>query len=523
MEATVFRETGDEETVSGSRTKKTLKNIGFEYFNQILSLILHFISRNIFIQVLGVEYLGINGLFSDILQMLSLADMGFSTAMVYSFYKPLAENDSRRIAGLVNYYRKMYMFIAIGITTLGVLLVPFLGVLVNTEKEIPFLVVYYLLNVANTVRTYLFVYKTSLITADQKQYVISKYNAIWSTASIIAQIVVLLLFRNYMIYLAVAVVMGLANNIHISKIADRMYPAIHEHHVELSKEEKNGIFYNLKSIFIYKLSGVLLNATDNTLISVMIGTVWVGYYSNYEMVLYYLNLFIGIIFSSMTASIGNLVVEEGPEKRYQIFESLQVISYVMCGIAAPCLFFLMEDFITVWLGAEFVLDRLLLVAIVVNFYLGAVLRPVWSYREATGLYVKIRYVMFCTAVLNIILSIILGQQIGLAGIVFASALSRLLTYIWYEPYLLFKDYFNRSAVIFYKKIAVNVLAALAVCLVCGLFAYHIHVTTWLQLFGKAILVGSISCLGMFLFYRKTMGFQLLLEKGRQMLNIRKEH
>ena len=506
-----------------SRTKKTIKNIGFEFFNQILSLFLHFISRNIFIQVLGVEYLGINGLFSDILQMLSLADMGFGTAMVYSFYKPLAEHDSRKIAGLVSYYRKMYMFIAIGISTLGVLLIPFLGVLVNTEKEIPFLVVYYLLNVANTVRTYLFVYKTSLITADQKQYVISKYNAIWSTASIVAQIVVLLLFHNYVIYLTVSVLMGLGNNIHVSRIADNMYPEIHEHGAELTREEKAGMFYNLRSMFIYKLSGVLLNATDNTLISVMIGTVWVGYYSNYEMVLYYLNLFIGITFSSMTASIGNLVVEEGPEKRYHIFESLQVISYVMCGITAPCLFFLMEDFITVWLGPEFVLDRLLLIAIVFNFYLGAVLRPVWSYREATGLYAKIRYVMFCTAVLNIVLSIALGKWIGMAGIVFASALSRLLTYIWYEPYLLFRDFFNRSAVIFYKKIINNVLAALAVCAVCGLFAYHIQVHTWLGLIGKAIVIGSVSCLGMFLFYRKTMGFQILLEKAKHILGIGKEH
>ena len=507
---------------NGSRTKKTIKNIGVEFFNQILSLFLHFISRNIFIQVLGVEYLGINGLFSDILQMLSLADMGFGTAMVYSFYKPLAERDSRKIAALANYYRKMYMFIALGISTIGVLLVPFLDVFVNTEKEIPFLIVYYLLNVANTVRTYLFVYKTSLITADQKQYIISKYNAIWSTCSIIAQIIVLLLFKNYVMYLTVSVLMGLGNNIHVSRIADKMYPEIHERDAELNKEEKEGLFYNLRSMFIYKLSGVLLNATDNTLISVMIGTVWVGYYSNYEMVLYYLNLFIGIIFSSMTASIGNLVVEEGPEKRYQIFESLQVISYVMCGIAAPCLFFLMEDFITVWLGAEFILDRLLLVAIVVNFYLGAVLRPVWSYREATGLYVKIRYVMFCTAVLNIILSIVLGQWIGMAGIVFASALSRLLTYIWYEPYSLFRDSFNRSAVVFYRKILSNILASLAVCAVCGRFAYRIQANTWLELIGKAILIGCVSCLGMFLFYRKTMGFQILLEKGKQILGMGKE-
>ena len=497
--------------MSGSRTIKSVRNIGFEFFNQILSLVLRFVSRRIFISILSMEYLGINGLFAEILQMLSLADLGFGAAMVYSFYKPLAEGDEHKIAALVGYYRRIYTYIALSVAAIGLMVVPFLDVIVNTEQEVPFLEVYYLLNLANTVRSYLFVYKTSLITADQKQYVISKYNAIWSMANVLAQILVLLLFKNYICYVAVSVIIGLANNIHISYKADQLYPLMKKK-AELAKEEKKKIFQNIKSVFIYKLSGTLLNATDNTLISIMLGTIWVGYYSNYNLVLYYLNLFIGIIFTSVTASIGNLIVEETEEKRYQVFESLQVISYMICGIAAPCLLFLLEDFICIWLGPEFIADKLLLIAIVLNFYLGAVLRPIWSYREATGLYRKTKYVMLCTAALNLILSIWWGKVLGLAGIVFASAASRVMTYIWYEPYLLFKEYFKRNVLNFYWKIVANVSGVLALCLVCKVSVGDIQVRTWLELIWKAIGIGCISLLGMWIFYRKTEGFRMVLLK-----------
>lgn len=502
--------------MSGSRTVKTVKNIGFEFFNQILSFVLHFVSRTIFIQVLSVEYLGINGLFAEILQMLSLADLGFSTAMVYSFYKPLAEGDEYRIVALVNYYKKIYTYIAIAVAAVGIVVLPFLDLIVNTKEKVPFLEVYYLLSLADTVATYLFVYKTSLITADQKQYIISKYNAIWNLINISMQIMVLLIFKNYILYVTVAVVVRLANNIFISYKADQLYPAIRSK-LELPREEKRGIFQNIKSMFIYKLSGTLLNATDNTLISVMLGTVWVGYYSNYNMILYYLNLFIGIIFSSMTASIGNLVVEETEGKRYQIFECLQVVSYMICGTAAPCLLLLMEDLICIWIGQEYIVDQLLLIAIVMNFYLGAVLRPIWSYREATGLYMKTKYVMLCTAALNLILSIWWGLKIGLAGIVFASAASRVMTYIWYEPYLLFKEYFKRNVLEFYWKIVKNVIGVLILCIICGMVGTQIQVYTWLGLFLKACVIGGISLTGMLFFYRKTIGFQLVLLKLRQIV------
>ena len=171
----------------------------------------------------------------------------------------------------------------------------------------------------------------------------------------------------------------------------------------------------------------------------------------------------------------------------------------------------------IWLGPEFIVDKTLLIAIVMNFYLGAVLRPIWSYREATGLYRRTKYVMLCTATLNLILSVWWGLKLGLAGIVFASAASRVMTYIWYEPYLLFKEYFKRNVLNFYWKILKNVLGVLILCAICARTVGNIQVDTWIELIFKAVGIGCISLLGMLIFYRNTKGFQLVLLKVRQIL------
>lgn len=176
-----------------SRTKNTARNIIFGLTNQILTLLFNFINRTIFIKVLGTEYLGINGLFSDILMMLSMADLGFGTAMVYSFYKPLAENNRCKIAALITFYKKVYNFIALGVAIIGVALVPFLGYIVNLSKPVPYIRIYYLFFLANTVISYLFVYKASIINADQKNYIISKYQLVINFCSMLFQSVFLII------------------------------------------------------------------------------------------------------------------------------------------------------------------------------------------------------------------------------------------------------------------------------------------------------------------------------------------
>lgn len=296
-----------------SRTANSIRNILFSFSYQIITILLSFINRSIFIFILGINYLGISGLFNDILMMLSLADLGFGVALTYSMYKPLADHDYNRLAALTNLYRKVYRIIALAVTVIGLLLVPFLKYLINLKHPIPHITLYYLMYLANTVASYLVIYKTSILTADQKDYILNKYRSYFSILQTLFMTLFLWITHNYFVYLLVQVIFTYIQNFYCSYIAGKMYPFINQK-VEMPIKDVKEIFKNLYSVFLYKISGVLLNATDNTIISVMIGTGMVGYYSNYSMITVRLSGLINTIFYSLTASLGNLVVKEMPEK-----------------------------------------------------------------------------------------------------------------------------------------------------------------------------------------------------------------
>ncbi len=500
--------------MADNRTDKAIKNVAYNFINQILTLILSFVSRSVFIWGLGVEYLGINGLFGEVLSLLSMADLGFGTAMTYSFYKPLAEKDYEKIAALTSFYKRVYTVIATTVGILGVLLIPFLPYLINLEKDVPNLTLYYLLSLGSVVFSYLCIYKTSILSADQKNYKVVKITMFVNIGRSVLQIVSIILWHNYIVYLVLGCVSVLVNNIIASLVASKEYPFINEKK-QLDKQEKKGIFGNIFSIFVYKLSGTLLNATDNIIISVVVGTAMVGYYSNYLLLQTKISALYVLLFSSITAGIGNLIATEKEEKRYEIFKCEQSLSFIVCGVLIPCFVLLINDFIGVWLGLEFILDDLTVIAMGLNMYLGCVLQPLWSYREATGLYRKTKWMMLICAVINIILSIVGGLLIGLAGIIFASAISRLVTYIWYEPMMLFKEYFGHSARNYYFQLLGNFLIVVAVVVALSIIPFFQVNSLWKWLL-KAGIIGCGS-LSVVLLYCRSEGFKLLKAKIIQKL------
>lgn len=493
--------------MSEGRTEKTIRNITYRLVSQVISIILKFVSRTIFIYILGVEYLGISGLFSEILQMLSLADLGFGTAMVFSMYKPLAEHNERKLTQLVCLYKKIYTIIALAITIIGISMVPFLRYLVNLEQDIPNLGVYYLLYLANTVSSYLVVYKTCILTADQKNYLVSKYNTIFSLLSLIGTSVFLLLTHNFIVYLIVQVFFTYANNFYISHQAEKLYPYINNSVEKLPKEESRQIFNNVKSVFIYKIANTLIGSTDNTLISILIGTVTVGFYSNYSMVISNISLFINIFFSSITASIGNLVVESNKKKNYEIYQTMQFFSFVLSTVSISGVYLLINDFVFVWLGEKYLLEPLVVLAITINMYFSVILMPVWSYREATGMYLQTKYVMVATAIVNLVLSIILGKIIGLAGILIATSIARVSTYFWYEPKILFAQFFEKKVWNYYKGIFLNMGVTLVVAGICYSIFNRIFVTSWCGFIIKTSAVGIFALILTLAFYIKNPCFK----------------
>lgn len=500
--------------MNSSRTTNSVRNIIFSFGYQFITILLSFVNRSVFVFTLGVSYLGISGLFSDILTMLSLADLGFGVALTYSMYKPLAEHDYNRLAALTNLYRKVYRIIAFAVTIIGLLLVPFLKYLINLKHPIPHITLYYIMYLANTVASYLVIYKTSIITADQKDYILNKYRSYFSVLQTLFMTIFLWITHNYFVYLLVQVIFTYAQNFYCSHVAERMYPFINQRE-KMPLGEVKEIFKNLYSVFLYKISGVLLNATDNTIISVMIGTGMVGYYSNYSMITMRLTALINTIFYSLTASLGNLVVKERAERRYKVFLIMQSVSSIFSTTCVICLMLLTQDFIRIWLGSNYLLSSYTLGAILINFYLGIILLPIWVYREATGLYQQTKYVMVLTAAINLILSIYLAKKIGITGVLIASAISRLVTYFWYEPVLLFKRYFNQSSLVYFRHIGLNLLITFLITFFEMVTIGKITPHSWGMLVIKTILIGFSSLFLVLLVYSRSGGSKLILDRIKE--------
>lgn len=435
---------------TNSRTHNVIINALTNVGGQVLTILLSFLTRIVFIKAFGENYLGINGLFSNILSVLSLAELGVSSAIVYCMYKPIAKKNYQQLAALMNYYKKLYRIIGATVGIIGLIIIPFLDCLVNIEADIGNVTVYYLLYLLNTVSSYFLVYKTSILTADQKNYIIKICRVVIAAVQFVVLAIVALGFRNYTIYLALQIGFSILNNIICSHIAEKQYPFINDK-VELPKEEKKSIWASILSMFSYQVGNVILNNTDNILISVIVNTVVVGFYSNYSMIVAAIATFLQLIFTSVQASIGNLAAGGNEEKQFKVFNSIQFASFWMTSFCCISFAALFQDCITLLYTDHYLLDYNVVLVCIFNFYIQFILYPIYCYRSTVGLFRQTRLVMLFTSGINLILSVVFGKLWGLFGILFATGISRILTNFWYEPIKLFSIYFRKPVVNYFIK------------------------------------------------------------------------
>lgn len=497
---------------SSGRAGKSIKNIAYALCSQVLSLLLGFVSRAVFLRYLSEAYLGVNTLFSEIISMLSIADIGLTSVMLFSFFEPLAVHDEGKLSSLIHFYKRIYNGIALAVGVLGVCLIPFLKYLVNLDQNMDYLYLYYLMFLSKTVVSYLFVYKQTLLFADQKNYIVTKITMYTHFFCAIVQIFLLVNTHNYFLYLTVDIIFVFLQNFLCAYKADQLYPFLVQGSSDkLRKEEKEKILHNIKDGFIYKISGVLLNSTDNTLISILIGTIAVGKFNNYSMITTKIVAVGSVVFSNLTGSLGNLIVLETEARRREIFYMMQTICNFLCGIIITCIFLLINDFVKIWIGGQYILRYDVIIALLMNVYFSIALLPMWAFRDATALFRKTKYVMLICALLNIILSVILGKWIGLAGIIAASAISRLCTYFWYEPLVLYRQYFGKTPGEYYRAHFLNVIT---ISLVSGILYYAWSgwkVSSWIMIFCKAVLVGITVIAAYLIFFCRRKDFQVTFE------------
>lgn len=337
-----------------TRTRKVLLIMTTSGIKQILNGILQFVIRTVFIHMLGAEYLGLNGLFSNVLSLLSLTELGVSSAIAFYLYQPLFENDIQRIKMLMQFYKKCYRVIGISMLGIGICIMPFLPLLVNFEQNVPVnLYLVYFLFLLNTACSYLvFAYKQILPMANQEQYQTDRVNITFICLNCLVDVGILVIFKNYILYLVINLVMVLINNIAVSFMVDKNFPYIKEKNVKkIDSKEKKLFFNNIKSAAIFRIGSALYNSTDNIIISILLGTVVVGYYSNYLFVLQILTSMIGLLVKSFTASIGNLMVEKTKGTLYNYFLQIDFVVYCVVAICVTCSFQLFNSFISLWVGS----------------------------------------------------------------------------------------------------------------------------------------------------------------------------
>lgn len=423
-----------------TRTEYSVLNMLTGLGGYFLNTVIGYICRIIFVRCLAAEYLGINGLFSNILSMLSLVELGIGSAMGYALYQPLAKDDKEKITSLMALYKKSYNIIGIVVALLGIMMIPLLQYIIAKPQQIvENIYIIYLVYLFNTASSYFFSYRSALLIAAQKNYIVSGVNYAITTIVSIIQIPILLITQNFMIYLICQSIGVFINNVIVSMWAKHDYPYIEKKNVKpITKKEKRQMAVNIKALTINKIAAMLVNNTDNIVITYFNGLISTGVISNYTLLTGTLGSITSQLFNGITASVGNLNAVENNKKKYNFFRILNLANFWIYGWCCIGIFLVSGEIVKICFGQKFVLDMQIPLVLAINFYLVGMNNAVLIYKNAMGLFKYGQYLLILTAMINLVLDVILGKMWGMFGIFLATIIARVLTNTWYEPYAVFK-------------------------------------------------------------------------------------
>lgn len=478
-----MQETGASLIAKKSRARNTLLNTTAGMSAKIINILTGFIMRSVFIKTLGVEYAGVSSLFTDVLTVLSLAELGVSSAITYAMYKPVAQADTARINSLIRFYRNAYRIVAGTVLTVGLALIPLLGVMVPAEKIsdtirgdeiIDKLVLIYVLYVVNSAVSYLMIYRSSILTAHQENRYISIVQMVISISRVSVECVILFVFKNYIAYLIFAILITWTQNLLISLLAGKKHPEIDERKGKpLTREEKKKIFSDIGALMMYKISTAITNGCDSVIISSILGSTLVGFVGNYTMITQKVNTVVNQFFSSAVPSIGNLAAESDGDHQHKTFTILQFISFWLGCFCTTCFVTLMNPFVRLWLGGEYVMPIGLAMTLSAYFYLTSMIHPINSFRTSNGLFVQGKFRPVIMVIINIALSIALalawGKEDavkGVIGVKLATIIAQLVTIQWFDPWLVYKNVFKKPLRSYFISFGTYTAFTAAVCAGC---------------------------------------------------------
>lgn len=433
--------------MKSERKKSSFKNMITAVSSNVLTIIVGLVAQAVFIKILGSEYLGLNGLFSNVISMLGIVELGMGSAIIYNMYKPIAEEDHEKIKSLMQFYKKSYRIITLIISIIGIMIIPFIKYIVDIESVTVGINVYlvYILFLLETICSYILSYKRSMLYADQKEYITNIIHMGYTILVNTMQLTFLYFTHDYYLYLIIKVMMRLVENIVISSYVNRRYSYLLDNNVtKLDSKTEKDIFQKIKALFFHKIGTFIVSGTDNIIISKYLGLVTVGLYSNYYMIINAVQTVINHIIQATRASVGNLLVTESKTKQFDIFNKIRFVNFWISCFSSICIFVIMDSFITIWIGYKFVLPTKVLLVLVINFFIVSSRSTYGAFKEAAGIFYEDRFVPIIESLLNIVLSIIFVKKFGLMGVFMGTIASGLVLWCYSYPKYVYNKLFGRK-------------------------------------------------------------------------------
>ena len=483
---------------SNSRTTNTLYNFISSIGGQLLAIIMQFVIRTVFIATLGKSYLGINGLFANILSVLSLAEFGVGSAILFKLYDPIAKQDHHRITVLMKFYKSVYRFIGIGVAAIGLCLIPFLPNLISDYSKLQELHInaplIFCLFLFKSVSSYLFfAYRSAIIQANQKEYYINIISYFFTIGAGIVQIICLLLFRDFILYVLISILQVVGQNLACAVLAGKLYPYINDKTEDkIEKKEIKGIVKDCGALFLYKLNGVVLKATDNIVISMFVGLETVGEYSNYYIFYTTINSLFANVYNSVSHSLGNLHTGNDRKHEYKIFEASILITAILGGTAFIGIFVCADELVKSWIGSDWVLNQPFAFLMGLEIYTLAFRIALSKYRTTMGLFQQAKWRPLFGMIINLVVSVALVRIWGICGVLVGTIVADWTTMMWYDPIIIHKYGFEgeKSVLVYYKKF----VQYFVTIIILGFVDYFICSNVflgygWLSFFIHAIICG----------------------------------
>ncbi|GGI46076.1 oligosaccharide transporter (flippase) [Paenibacillus marchantiophytorum] len=432
------------------RVKKASINVVVNLLTFILGLVPSFILRKVFLDTLGNELLGLTSLYTNIIGLLSIVELGIGSAIIYSLYKPFAEGDYVKVKGYLNYYAKLYKFVGFIILGLGLIMTFFLHFFVKDQVNLIDAQLYFLLFLVYTLTSYFFSYKLCILNVAQDGYKISIATTLSKLLISILQFMMLKFLPDLYVYLWIQIIINFLFYLFMNLYIDKKYPWIRKTRGHITTEERTSLVKNVKALFLHKIGGILVLGTDNLVISSFINLTVVGVFNSYSMIVGAAQGLISTSLSGVAASVGNLLVEGSKDVIYKVHRKLFFLSFWIVSFATISLINTIQQFVRLWLGDNQRLDNLTIILLLINFYFFLMRGSVERFKEGGGIYYQDRFAPLVEASINLIASIIFIQLIGLPGVLLGTLLSNVTVIFWIKPKMVYKYIFEKKLREYFK-------------------------------------------------------------------------